>query len=128
MFAMIFFTSIFGVCAFVVLCWVCGGLTSETGCITAEEARQRTKQKYEDSLLTYSECCCHIDREIKVSVNLMYTQCHYWVPDYLVDRVKEHYEELGYAVREDGWLDKKYLPGLIYDRKYKLIFDWGDAE
>jgi len=122
--AVIFFVSIIGVCALVVLYCLSKGLTSETGCITAEEARQRTQQKYEDSLLTYSECCCHIDREIRVSVDLMYTQCHYWVPDYLVDKVKERYEELGYAVRKDGYLDKKDLPDAMYDRKYKLIFDW----
>ena len=93
--------------------------------ITAKEAWRRAKQKYEDSLLTYSECCHFIDREIKVSAGLMYTQCRYWVPDYLVDKVKEHYERLGYAVRQDGYLDKKDLPDPIYDRKYKLIFDWG---
>lgn len=126
--AVIFFVSIIGVCALVVLYCLCNGLTSETGCITAEEAWQRTQQKYDDSLLAYSECCCYIDREIKVSVDLMYTQCHYWVPDYLVDKVKERYEELGYAVRKDGYLDKKDLPDAMYDRKYKLIFDWGDAE
>ena len=93
--------------------------------ITAKEALKRTKQKYKDSLLTYSEYCHFIDREIELSVDLMYTNCHYWVPDYLVDKVKERYEGLGYAVRRDGYLDEKDLPDTIYDRKYKLIFDWG---
>lgn len=125
MLVVILFFGIICVCALVVLYCLCGGSTSETGCITAEEARKRIKQKYYDSLLTYSECCCYIDREIELSVDLMYTQCHYWVPDYLVDRVKERYEGLGYAVRKDGYLDKKDLSGAIYDGKYKLIFDWG---
>lgn len=112
----------------VIMFWLLGGLNHSAESITAKEALNKAKQERENIKLTYSECCHLIDREIKVSAGLMYTQCRYWVPDYLVDKVKEHYEGLGYIVREVGYLDKKYLPDPIYDRKYKLIFDWGDAE
>lgn len=115
----------------VIMLWLFGEFCADdnnTGSITAKEALNKAKQERENIKLTYSECCKLIDREIKVSAGLMYTQCRYWVPDYLVDKVKEHYEGLGYAVKEVGWLDKKYLPDPIYDKKYKLIFDWGDAE
>ena len=126
--AMIFFVSIFGICAIVVLYLFLSTLTTETGSITAEEAQQRTKQEEYNSKVTYSACCHLIDREIKLSADLMYTECGYWVPDYLVEKVKEKYTALGYTVREDGYLYKKDLPTPVYDRMYKLIFDWGEKK
>ena len=115
----------------IVMIWLFGGFCADDhskDSITAKEALNRTKQEREADKKTYSECCYFIDREIELSVGLMHTKCHYWVPDYLVDKVKEHYKSLGYVVIEDGYLNKKDLPDPLYDREYKLIFDWGDAE